>query len=247
MEKYTHNFREARTARGYTMEDVAQSLGVTKGAISSWELSKTQPDIQSLIKLSRLYSVSLEYLVGMSAKMDIPYQKEKDRFLTTESFTMMNRHPAYSKTYGWFLVDALHNEAVFAHRDRIDLGEIKDAVAFSTNLEQYREMYTIKILSYEEMAAQTEIWLEPVAPEGSPELQLKGRYRVKDGFVENDRGIRYFFDTYMGTWYAFHVSEATDKQSLECRELYIRAYDEGYEDGLSAGEQLIRQEFEDFE
>ena len=46
-----------------TQESVSEQLFVSRQAISNWEQDKKMPDINNLYKLSKLYDVSLEYLL----------------------------------------------------------------------------------------------------------------------------------------------------------------------------------------
>lgn len=55
--------RDARNAAGLTQESAAESLGVSRQSVSNWETGKTYPDIVSVIKMSGLYSVSLDCLL----------------------------------------------------------------------------------------------------------------------------------------------------------------------------------------
>ena len=55
--------RDARNAAGLTQESAAESLGVSRQTISNWETGKTYPDIVSVIRMSDLYSVSLDCLL----------------------------------------------------------------------------------------------------------------------------------------------------------------------------------------
>ena len=55
--------KKARINAGLTQEQVAESLGVSRQTISNWENDKTYPDIISVIKISDLYSVSLDHLL----------------------------------------------------------------------------------------------------------------------------------------------------------------------------------------
>ena len=54
---------KARTESKLTQEQVAQALGVSRQSISNWENERTYPDIISVVKLSDLYNVSLDYLL----------------------------------------------------------------------------------------------------------------------------------------------------------------------------------------
>lgn len=55
--------KEARAKSELTQEQVAEVLGVSRQTISNWENGKSYPDIVSVIKMSDLYDVSLDYLL----------------------------------------------------------------------------------------------------------------------------------------------------------------------------------------
>lgn len=52
-----------RNQRGFTQEDLAEKLAVSRQSISKWELDKTLPDVEKLIQLAEIYQVSMDYLV----------------------------------------------------------------------------------------------------------------------------------------------------------------------------------------
>lgn len=60
--------RELRVERKLTQKQVAQRLGVTASIISAYENDIRQPSFDSLVKLSRLYNVSTDYLLGVSSR-----------------------------------------------------------------------------------------------------------------------------------------------------------------------------------
>lgn len=55
--------KDARLSAGLTQENAAESLGVSRQTISNWENGKTYPDIVSVVKMSDLYSISLDRLL----------------------------------------------------------------------------------------------------------------------------------------------------------------------------------------
>lgn len=55
--------KDARVAAKLTQEQVADALSVSRQTISNWENGKTYPDIVSVIKMSDLYSISLDHLL----------------------------------------------------------------------------------------------------------------------------------------------------------------------------------------
>ena len=62
--KLGKNFKYYRELNGYSQEDVAQKLNISRQAISRWENDWNIPDIENLKELSRLYNVSLEELLN---------------------------------------------------------------------------------------------------------------------------------------------------------------------------------------
>ncbi len=55
--------RNARNEAGYTQEQAAEALRVSRQTISNWENEKSYPDIVSVIRMSDLYNVSLDHLL----------------------------------------------------------------------------------------------------------------------------------------------------------------------------------------
>ena len=58
-----NKLQQARAKANLTQEQVAETLGVSRQTISNWENEKTYPDIRSVVTLSDLYNVSLDYLL----------------------------------------------------------------------------------------------------------------------------------------------------------------------------------------
>lgn len=56
---------ELRMARNWTQVQLAQKLHVSKQTVSNWENNNILPSIELLLKLSGLFSVSTDYLLGL--------------------------------------------------------------------------------------------------------------------------------------------------------------------------------------
>ena len=61
--------KNARNNSGYTQEDAAEQLSVSRQTISNWENCRSLPDIVSVIKMSDLYNISLDELLKGDQKM----------------------------------------------------------------------------------------------------------------------------------------------------------------------------------
>ena len=54
---------EERKKNGWSQEELADMLGVSRQAVSKWESAGAVPDLQRIIQLSELFSVSTDYLL----------------------------------------------------------------------------------------------------------------------------------------------------------------------------------------
>lgn len=61
--------KETRLQSGLTQEKAAEKIGVSRQTISNWENEKSYPDIVSVIRLSDIYSISLDSLLKGDDKM----------------------------------------------------------------------------------------------------------------------------------------------------------------------------------
>lgn len=77
---------ELRKDKGYTQQQLAELLSVSKYTISSYENEKTSPDDRSLIFIAKLFNISLDYLMGL---IDTPvsYNREHNCLQLPSGFT----------------------------------------------------------------------------------------------------------------------------------------------------------------
>ena len=67
--------KNARKEKGITQEQAAELRDVSRQTISNWENNKSYPDIISVIKMSDIYSVSLDHLLKEEKSMNQTYQE----------------------------------------------------------------------------------------------------------------------------------------------------------------------------
>jgi len=63
--------KQLRTERGFSQVDLGKELGVSKQSISNWENDNIQPSIEMLLKISHVFSVSTDYLLGEESRQFI--------------------------------------------------------------------------------------------------------------------------------------------------------------------------------
>ena len=54
---------ELRKKNGWSQEQLAQKLNVTRQSISKWEGAQSVPDLQKIILLSEIFGVTTDYLI----------------------------------------------------------------------------------------------------------------------------------------------------------------------------------------
>lgn len=63
--------RSLRIENNLTQKQVADRIGLAISAVSSYEAGTRYPSYESLIKLSRMFHVSTDYLLGLTEKRNI--------------------------------------------------------------------------------------------------------------------------------------------------------------------------------
>ena len=68
---------ELRKKNGWSQEDLAEKLDVSRQSISKWEGAQSIPDMNKILKLSEVFSVSTDYLLKDEIELDIPGESPK--------------------------------------------------------------------------------------------------------------------------------------------------------------------------
>lgn len=63
---FDERLKSLRKKCGYTQISLAETLGVSKGTVAMWETGKRTPDFETLIRLSDLFDVRTDYILGKS-------------------------------------------------------------------------------------------------------------------------------------------------------------------------------------
>lgn len=148
------HIKEHRTNLGFSQDNLAERIYVSRQTISNWETGRTYPDVQSLLLLSNVFEVTVDSLIkgdveAMAKAMDEAVKKYN--ILSTVSvvsgvvFLALAAWGAFQYEWGWgvhmaptivFAVIALLVLVVaFMHAERIkkqhDLQTYREVLAFS--------------------------------------------------------------------------------------------------------------------
>ena len=72
--------KEARLRSGFTQEQAAEKILVSRQTISNWENEKSLPDIVSVMNMSDLYEISLDELLKGDQKMRKKVEKDANAY-----------------------------------------------------------------------------------------------------------------------------------------------------------------------
>lgn len=80
-----------RKEKGLSQLELAEALGVSRQAVSRWEVGASAPGMENLLALSRLYGVPLDELVGGPARKAEPEAEPNARAAELVCARRLNR------------------------------------------------------------------------------------------------------------------------------------------------------------
>ena len=66
---------ELRTACGWSQVELAKKLRVAKQTVSNWENENIQPSIEMLVRLSNIFGVTTDYLLGLEKNATLKHRR----------------------------------------------------------------------------------------------------------------------------------------------------------------------------
>ena len=76
------NLKNVRKQKGITQEELAETLCVSRQAISKWESDNGYPETEKLLLLSKTLNISLDYLMNDASEMQEKEQTEEKNVVT---------------------------------------------------------------------------------------------------------------------------------------------------------------------
>lgn len=69
--------KKMRDLNGYTQDDLAKKLGVSKSTIGMYEQNRRSPDLDILLRISETFNVSVDYMLKDGRNQDSSADKKK--------------------------------------------------------------------------------------------------------------------------------------------------------------------------
>lgn len=63
--------KQLREQAGYSQVQLAKRLDVTRSSVNAWEMGLSMPTTQYVVTLAKLFHVSADYLLGLTASSSI--------------------------------------------------------------------------------------------------------------------------------------------------------------------------------
>ena len=79
-----NRLQNLRKKNGYSQEELAEKIGISRQAVSKWERAEASPDTDNLILLARLYGVTLDELLNIES---IPMPNSEGISLSKDYYT----------------------------------------------------------------------------------------------------------------------------------------------------------------
>lgn len=199
-------YKQARKLNHLKAIQAAKLLGVSQPTLSAWEGERKSPSIDSLENMAELYGVTTDYLLG---REDI----SPDTLLPIPAQTLpiLNGKPVWSAKYGWALVMAVKQQLLLADGRTIPFAAADELFIQPPPFSE--PTYPCEApLSRDELTQHERVWLEPISPDSTLRMELRGWYQVKESWAENDCGNRFFLDSYEAKWLAFANTGIPDKE-----------------------------------
>ena len=191
-------FKLARKFNKLKATEAAERLGISQPTLSAWEGERKSPGIDSLENMADLYGVTTDFLLGRTEPSGISASTP----IALELLPIFHGKPVWSAEYGWMLVNAIDRTLLLSNGGTIPFANSKELYTLP-QLFAEPALPSGKPLLLSEIKEQDRIWLEPVSPDSDLRNELRGWYQVKNRFVQNEYGNRFYLDTYGAKWLAF--------------------------------------------
>ena len=99
MLNFGNKLRTLRMSKGWTQEDLASRLQLTKSVVSAYETSLRYPSYDVLIRICSIFNVTSDYLLGMEKQrtVDISCLNDENRILVTRIIEALKEKQSDSK------------------------------------------------------------------------------------------------------------------------------------------------------
>ncbi len=100
--EFAEKLTALRKGRELTQEQLAEQLGVSRQSVSKWESGQVVPEVEKIVELSRVFDVSIDYLLkpseldALSVKTQMLEEQQKRMLVREQNRARMFKNIMYS-------------------------------------------------------------------------------------------------------------------------------------------------------
>lgn len=148
-------------------------LGVSQPTLSAWEGERKNPSVESLIQMSELYGVSVDFLLGLPESRY--HRADMLQPIPPEALPAFHDTPIFSSRYGWAMVNAIEGELLFASGLRLSLADAADVYVLPPAFATPGAAVSMP-LRRDELTGYDCVWVEPISMDAALRDELRGWY-----------------------------------------------------------------------
>ena len=117
-----------------TQEQFAEMMNVSRQSVSKWELGTAYPDTEKLIRISKLFSCSLDYLLKDEIeKKDLILEQESDQRRKEYFLGVFFTYLSFAPIFGWMLglYGIYHQKQTINNRKMMILSIVGTAISLA--------------------------------------------------------------------------------------------------------------------
>lgn len=76
--RLSEKIMDLRKKSGWSQEELAEKLGISRQSVSKWETGESMPDLDKIIRMSELWNVSTDYLLKESEPSESEPSRENE-------------------------------------------------------------------------------------------------------------------------------------------------------------------------
>lgn len=155
---FSNRIKELRKHYEYTQKEMGEKLGIATITYFKYEHGENEPNYNTLIKLSNIFNVSIDYLLGKDNERDIQvynFNKAKENFEKSLSI-LIKDFPEYKEGIMNLAIEFIRNTRAIDMLYRLDLLYIKNDISKEIDhiYEKFYDIYEEKYCKNHDISTQ---------------------------------------------------------------------------------------------
>ncbi len=76
--KIPERIKDIRDKNGLTQEELARKMSITRSSVNAWEMGISMPSPENLVRLSEIFNVSTDYILGVDNRETVSIDNLSD-------------------------------------------------------------------------------------------------------------------------------------------------------------------------